>query len=432
MKNAGEPIDVAPSLPQPLVELILEQHGHLPPGRQATAEQRWLAQIHGRRRSRPRLVWAAVALAANVAVVAILVVTLRRAAPPLEVAVTGGHLVSDGSIETDTGKAPRLHFSDGSDIQLSATTHASLRHVDGDGATVSVHDGEADVDIIRRTGARWAFEAGPFVIRVTGTAFRFVWKPETEEFDLLMQRGTVEVQGPLTDGALALRAGQHLFVRVRRGEAVLRDRDAENASGATGSNEPAPGTAASASSGVAGDSKSIAHDTPRDSDRALTTPRGHPENVGETWPALVASGDYDAIVADARRRGLDTTLDRASAKGLAALADASRYRRDDDTARRTLLAERRRFPGLALAREAAFLLGRMDETQNHSTTAVEWYKKYAGEDPDGRYVSEALGRTMILLATASPDGARSVAEDYLRRFPSGAYAARARAIVKVP
>jgi TolA-binding protein len=432
MKNAGESIDVASSLPQPLVELIREHHGHLPPSRRASAEQRWLAQIHGRRSRRPRLVWAAVALAANVAIVAILVVTIRRATPPLEVAVTGGHLVSDGAIETDTGKAPRLHFSDGSDIQLSATTHASLRHVDGYGATVSLRDGEADVDITHRTGARWAFEAGPFVIRVTGTAFRFVWKPETEEFELLMQRGTVEVQGPLTDGALALHAGQHLFVRVRSGESVIRARESENASGGAGSTEPTAGTAARTSPGVAGDSQSIAHDIPGDSDRALATPSGHRENVGETWPALVASGDYDAVMADVRRRGLDTALDRASATGLAALADASRYRRDDNTARLTLLTERRRFPGLALAREAAFLLGRLDETQNNSTAAVEWYRKYAGEDPDGRYVSEALGRTMILLATASPDGARSAAEDYLRRFPLGAYAARARSVVKSP
>jgi TolA-binding protein len=431
MTYADEPSDGTPSLPEPLVELIHEQHGHLSPGQRASAEQRWLAQIRGRRGGPLRLAWAAVALAASVAVVAILIATFRRAAPPLEVAITGGHLASDGAIETDTGKAPRLQFSDGSGIQLSVAAHVSLRHLDGYGATVSVRDGEADVDIIHRTGAKWTFEAGPFVIRVTGTAFRFVWDPETKEFDLLMQRGTVEVQGPLTDGAVALRAGQHLFVHVRRGEAVIRERDAENAADGAGSSEPAPEAAPSASLGIGGESQAVVQGTPSDSDRALT-PSAHPENVGENWPVLVASGDYDAVMVDARRRGLDGTLDRASAKGLAALADAARYRRDDNTARRTLVAERRRFPGSTLAREAAFLLGRLDEAQNNSTAAVQWYKKYTSEDPDGRYVSEAQGRTMILLAATSPDGARSVAEDYLRRFPSGAYAARARAVVKAP
>lgn len=431
MKHADEPIDDIPSLPEPLVELIHEQHGHLSPERHASGEQRWLAQIHSRRSGTLRLAWAAAALVASVAAVVILVATFRRAAPPLEVSVTGGHLASDGVIETDAGQAPRLHFSDGSAIQLSATTHVSLRHVDGDGATVSLRDGEADVDITHRPGAKWSFEVGPFVIRVTGTAFRFVWNPETEEFDLLMQRGTVEVKGPLTDGAVALRAGQHLFVHVRRGEAVIRERDAEDASASAGSNTATARAAASASSGSAADNPAVAQDTPSGSARALT-PNGHPENVGENWPALVANGDYDAIMVDAHRRGLDRTLDLASAKGLAALADAARYRRDDNTARRTLIAERHRFPGSTLAREAAFLLGRLDETENNPTAAVEWYKKYTNEDPNGRYVSEALGRTMTLLAAASPNGARSVADDYLRRFPSGAYAARARAVVQAP
>ena len=54
------------------------------------------------------------------------------------------------------------------------------------------------------------------------------------------------------------------------------------------------------------------------------------------------------------------------------------------------------------------------------------------EDPQGRYVAEALGRRMVLLDSVSPDEARQVAEEYLRRFPAAAYAARARAIAKVP
>jgi FecR protein len=436
MSDTGEPIDTAPPMPQPLVALIREEHGHLSPGRRASGEQRWLAQVHARRRGLARFAWAAVALAASVAVADIAIIlpaTLHRAAAPLGVAITGAHLVRDGDIEIETGKTPRLHFSDGSDIQLSATTHASLRNVDDQGATVSVRDGEANVDITHRTAARWVFEAGPFVVRVTGTAFQLAWHPDVEELDLVMQRGTVEVQGPLTDGALALRAGQHLLVRMRRGEALIREqRDADSASGTPGSNEPAAGAPARDSFSVAGDSQSAAQDAPDASNRAPAKPNAHPEDVGETWPALLASGDYDAVMADARRRGLETTLDRASAKGLAALADAARYRRDDATARRTLLAERRRFHGSTLAREAAFLLGRMDETQHDPAAAVDWFEKYATEDPRGRYVSEALGRTMILLAAASPDRARPAAEDYLLRFPSGAYAGRARAIVKAP
>ena len=162
---------------------------------------------------------------------------------------------------------------------------------------------------------------------------------------------------------------------------------------------------------------------------APNAPRG---GAGESWTALVERGAFEAVVTDAQRRGLDVTLTHGRAPELAALADAARYTRDDEVARRALLAERRRFPGSTLAREAAFLLGRLEERRNDSAAAIEWYRRYGLEDPDGRYVAEALGRRMVLLASESSDEARRVAEDYLRRFPSGAYAARARAAVKAP
>ena len=46
-----------------------------------------------------------------------------------------------------------------------------------------------------------------------------------------MQRGSVEVTGPLTDGTLVLHAGEHLVVHVRQGEAVIHQREAENLPG---------------------------------------------------------------------------------------------------------------------------------------------------------------------------------------------------------
>ena len=440
LKDAVQPIDEElRTLQQPLVELIHEHHGHLSPARRASAEVSWLARIRAqRRRWQTRAAWAGVALASSVAAYAVAIATLHRAPAALRVDVMGAHLVREGTIEPDTGNTPLLHFSDGSDVRLSSGASASLRQVDDHGATIAVRNGNAEVDITHRPGARWAFEVGPFVINVTGTAFRFAWNPGSEEFDLLMQRGTVEVTGPLTNGAIVLRAGEHLVVRVRRGEAVIREHDAEDAADAAAppygpmgswdrpiqepaarATAPGPATAGAAAAPAGGSERGLASSA-------------RPESVGEQWPALLKSGAFEAIVADAHRRGLDTTLAHAGPSELAALADAARYTRDDDVARRTLLAERERFPGSTLAREASFLLGRLEETRNDSSAAIDCYRRYLNEDPGGRYVSEALGRTMVLLAATSPDSARPVAEEYLRRFPSGAYAARASALAKAP
>lgn len=434
MKDAVDPTDL--ELPRSVAKLIRENRGHLSLARRTNLEQQWLARIPERRRWQARTAWVAAGVASIVAIGAVVVAMSRRTPSPLGVVISGAHIVGAGAIEADKGEGPRLHFSDGSDVRLSAATFASLRHVDECGATISVRDGSADVDIPHHPQARWVFEAGPFVIRVTGTAFRFAWNSGAEEFDLQMRRGTVAVAGPLTNGTLALRAGEHLIVHVRRGEAVLREREVQDSPSAAASGvvaaEPAVGAVA-----AAGASSDSSRDVgPRESvvresggARARNAPRG---DASESWTALVERGAFDVVVADARRRGLDATLARAPAPELAALADAARYTRDDDVARRALLAECHRFPGTTVGHEAAFLLGRLEEARNDPSAAIEWYRRYGVEDPKGRYVAEALGRRMVLLTSSSAEEARRVAEDYLRRFPSGAYAARARAAAKAP
>jgi hypothetical protein len=143
----------------------------------------------------------------------------------------------------------------------------------------------------------------------------------------------------------------------------------------------------------------------------------------------LAHGDSEAIVEQAQHRGLESCLADASLSDLAALADAARYGRHDDIARRTLLAERHRFPLSDPSRDAAFLLGRLEETGSGPAAAVSWYDRYLVESPNGTYASEAFGRKMILtLELHGDDSARAVAAEYLNRFPAGTYAARARAL----
>jgi TolA-binding protein len=370
-------------------------------------------------------------LAAAVGVVAIVAAGVgvrefgHRAARPLSCTVEGGHIARGGFIEADPGAATTLHFSDGSDVSLSPGTQASLRQVDALGARVTLTGGDVYVDIAHRPGARWSFEAGPFAIAVTGTAFRVGWNAAQEELEVRMDRGSVEVSGPLSDGELALHAGQQLDVRVRERETLIRDRDGLRQD--PPAEVPAPSPSPSASSpAVTGGTLPA---------RAAATLRP-PTNYGAAnpdWAAMLANGDFEAIVRQAERRGLDECIRTATSSEVATLADAARYSRHDDIARRALLAQRARFPASSAAKDAAFLLGRLEETLKNATAGIDWYDRYVRENPGGTYGSEAMGRKMMLIEEVSgaPE-ARAAATDYLSHFPDGPYSAKARALTRVP
>jgi len=150
------------------------------------------------------------------------------------------------------------------------------------------------------------------------------------------------------------------------------------------------------------------------------------------WSEAVASGNWDAILADADRAGVREILDGASSEALFALADAARYRGRLDLAREALLAQRRRFSSSARASDAAFLLGRVEEVSGEDPArALRWYDEYLARAPAGTYASEALGRRMTLIKQREGAvRARPIAEEYLRRFPQGTYAGSARALLQ--
>jgi TolA-binding protein len=97
------------------------------------------------------------------------------------------------------------------------------------------------------------------------------------------------------------------------------------------------------------------------------------------------------------------------------------------------LAQRQRFPRSARANDAAFLLGRLEETAGRAKLALDWYERCLQESPSGTYTSEALGRKMTVVQRLhGAEGARPIAEEYLRRFGNGTYAAAARALIRAP
>ena len=94
-----------------------------------------------------------------------------------------------------------IRFADGSVVRLEAGAEASVISSSAEMTRLALRRGTARVDVVHGDGTRWALETGPFVVRITGTSFRVGWEPATETFRIEMERGSVDVTGPmLADG----------------------------------------------------------------------------------------------------------------------------------------------------------------------------------------------------------------------------------------
>ncbi len=319
----------------------------------------------------------------------------------------------------EAGAGRELAFSDGSRVQLSQESTANVAEVTDRGARVVLKRGRAEVSIARRKQAAWQMVAGPYTVKVTGTAFRLAWSPDTQEFELAMHHGSVIVSGPMAEQGVALGKGQRLVGSPRSRRLVVEEWRGDVLL-ARAAEAPAPVAeveqlATSESGNKNGRNVLLARGTARFDDRARVLAHG--------WAKQVAQGQFESVLAEARRIGHSRVLSAANVSDLGALADAARYARQDALGQKTLLALRERFPDSEQARDTAFLLGRLSKEQR----ALEWYERYLSEQPKGAYVSQALGRSMMLCFELGDRArAKALALRYLARFPGGPYAASAR------
>jgi TolA-binding protein len=354
-------------------------------------------------------------------------VLLRRA--PLTFALDQGKIQAGGYFHAAAGSRPSLAFSDGTRIALVAGTRGRVAAVDALGARVLLDEGEARVHVVPRPGARWQFDAGPFVVHVRGTDFALAWRGDEGRLDLRLHAGSISVNGPLFDQAMVLRPGQWLTVRLAAREVFMRDFDPSAPPPISDADRAVP-VAATPPPSSAEDAPALPSERPRAAARAVRAT----EHREPGWAPARSEADWERILALAKKRGLPRTLAERGSDDLALLADAAHYLHRDDIAERTLLVLRRRFAGTTRARDAAFLLGRIVEARaGGAREALAWYDRHLAEAPDGAFASDALGRKMTVLARLhGAETARPVAEEYLRRFPGGTYARAARALAGRP
>jgi hypothetical protein len=270
-----------------------------------------------------------------------------------------------------------------------------------------------------RTSGRstvWKVKVGPFSISPQAMASLMIEWMADELLRVRIFEGETSIDG--TPSPLFLHAGQQLSARAGSGTIEV---------GPLTSPDEAP-PAASAELVKRDPDREAPIDEPATKMAPALAPAGAKR---ASWPDEVAAGNYAAVLIDAERRGLASVLNDGELADLMALADAARLNGRLDLARRTLLAERSRFPRAGAAKEAAFFLGRMsDDHERALEAALGWYDTYLTEAPSGHFAAEAFGRKMVVISKLSGRAAaKPAATEYLKHFPSGPHAALARELV---
>ncbi len=405
-------------------ELARQHLGHLSDRQREAILSAVRSKMADRRQSRAlrRSTWVVAAAGACAAIVAIGVSRHHGRVEPLSYRVEGADLRAGGYVEAGPSNRPVVRFSDGSEVALAEAARVHVRSVDEHGAQVTVDEGHAHAYITHAVATHWSFEAGPFVVNVTGTAFGISWVGDESRLDVRLENGAVTVSGPVFDKPVALRAGQWLTVRAR--DVLIRDLASPEPEG---KKEPAEPSRDLEPESMATAEPSVDVSAPRRAKHRSVAPTV--SALDHHWSAELADGKFSAIVDEALHIGLDAAFSSSGSEDLAALADAARYTRQYEVARGAFLSQRRRFPASERAHVAAFSLGRLADAQQDGRGALSWFETYLMEAPDGVYASEALGRKMLLVQQIDGnDAARPLAEAYVRRFPSGTYARTAHAL----
>lgn len=329
-----------------------------------------------------------------------------------------------------------LRFTEGSVIELMPGARARVSATSDRGATVLLETGQARVDVVHRPKSDWSILAGSYNVHVRGTSFTVGFDPATQLFELAMRSGVVTVEGPGISSPIEIRGAQRFVHRAGDSKPVPVEGTAEGIVEGTvegtvaAAASPSAVPVAEAAGGGASEAEepSAVRNVPATGSSVAV---GHAAGAARaaSWAARVRRGEYAAVVREAEQQGVPAVMDRASAEELLALANAARFLGRVELGREGYTVLRRRFAGSSAATAAAFLMGRLMEARSPSE-GHKWYERYEQEAPQGPLVAEAMGRRMLLARDMGRSAeAERLANEYVRRYPDGAYLAVARKIV---
>ena len=331
-----------------------------------------------------------------------------------------------------------VKFSDGSLLTLQPTASLRVRDTAVEGATVVLESGTLEAAVVHREHTRWSILAGPYEIKVIGTKFAAVWQESKQSLQVHLHEGAVEIVGTDIEGSVRLESGQSF--QISRGAVwTVHAAGAEAAVGAA--IEKAAEIEGTETVSVADSKFSNRSDSSAKSGHVSGNPQiGAASENGAVaagakaadWSQLLSSGKFADVVSQAKAQGIAACLaSSCTPDQLKNLADAARYSGEPALAEQTLLRLRVRSPGHAA--RAAFQLGSLQEARGNIRGALEWYQRYASEAPAGVLAAEALsGQMRCSMSLGQLSSARTVASEYLRRFPRGAAAKQAQQLLDKP
>jgi hypothetical protein len=401
------------------------------------------------RKRRPRLVLpiaGGLGLAAAAALLLVLL-TEKEADAPLTFTVNQSP-ASAGEFLSAPSEPLALSFSDGSRVTLDTRSSGHVDALSERGAQIRIEHGTAEVDVVHRDTTDWKLRGGPYTVHVVGTSFRMSWDTTAQRFELAMREGTVVVEGPRI-GRRELNAGERLEIEPGQPWAVREDVPERVAARAEASAEPIveeqPAEQAPVIATRAVEVAQAVQAPPEAPAEGIAPAHAPPSQFAPSQSAPSQSAPAQSAVRVARARtgeepieiaalrtgdpAFDDVLVRGDAQALERAGTQLRRERDARE-QRVYDALRRRFPTTREGADAAFHLARRAQRIGDDMGAEFWLRTYLTEAPGGRFAQEASGRQIEVAVSLGRSGeARTLATDYLSRWPQGAHAEYARQIV---
>lgn len=334
------------------------------------------------------------------------------------------NVVPGAWLETRRDQKVPMHFSEGSEVVVSEASRVRVASVDPRGASVVVERGSLRANIVHRSDTHWAFAAGPFNVRVTGTTLRVGWRPEQKELNLAVDEGSVVAEGPLLGDGRVVRKGESCRVQLALARVecsgVAQQELTQGAASATKDVEPPANEDVSRLPLVTHEDLSTG---------AENKPAVHAVRPFDQMRELERAGKYSEALKAAEVQGFDRLLHSGTAEDLFCLARLGRYQKRTDLSYTALNRIRDRFGKTKEAAVAAFLLGR----QSPPAEGARWFSTYLAEQPRGSLAREASGRLVESLHRAGQfSAAQAAARNYLAAYPTGPHAGFAKSLLANP
>lgn len=313
-------------------------------------------------------------------------------------------------------------------LQLASGTEARVVAVEASALTVQLERGAAQA-VVSERGTQLAVNAGPYAVRAASATATYDvdWSPSTKTLAVQVSSGDVEV----------VETSARLRRLVRAGGSLNLPGELKNAQSADVSAAARKARIDRPAAQPLDELDGALGETPSAAAPAVVQPDVSPSAAAPLevdsgrWRKFAENGQYTAAVKEAEQIGFGALEQSASASDLLLLADVARLGGAPQKARGVLLSLRNRFAGHTNAATAAFTLGRMAQEQEHDDRrAMQWYRTYLKEEPQGRMAEGARARLLkAALRVGSPAEKEQAARDYLARHPTGSSAAVARGVL---